>query len=164
MPGSTFYQYKHAIGRAAIEIGVNKTSRLLNVPKSTVSYWKKKVLHSHFHPQKWGGWRWSKYSIVDNVFIRLLLWTLIQEDPFLTLQEYASALTSFNFNVSRNYVRRIFHSWNWSWKVPIYKQIAKYSLENILYYGNYLSWILNLPTWLNIKYLDKVHFKQKGIK
>ncbi len=162
MPGLEFYQFKQTIGIMAIQIGVCKTAYLLKMPKSTVCYWKKKLLNPLFHPKKWGGHRWSKFNFVDTIFIRLYLWILVEEDPSLTLQEYASQISAVGFSVSRNYIRRIFRSWKWSWKVPIYKQIAKYTIENISYYGNYLSWILNLPSWLNIKYLDEVHFKNKG--
>ena len=120
-------------------------------------------MNPYFHPQKWRGWRKSKFNIVDTIVIRLLLWFFVEEDPTFTLQEYTEHLSILGFNVSRNYVRRIFKSWRWSWKVPQYKQIAKYTNSNIDYYGNYLSWIHLQPTWLNVKFLDEVHFVHKGI-
>ena len=43
MPGLLFYQYKRSIGHLTIEIGISETARLLQIPKSTVFYWKKKV-------------------------------------------------------------------------------------------------------------------------
>ena len=61
------------------------------------------------------------------------------------------------YSVSKSTIQRIFRSWRWSWKVPLYHQLHKYTPENINRYCQYMIWIkqCDLST---IKFIDESHF------
>ncbi len=48
-----------------------------------------------------------------------------------------------------------------SYKIASYKQIHKYTVENIRYYEEYLKAVIFLPL-CRLKFIDEVSFKKKG--
>jgi len=64
------------------------------------------------------------------------------------------------YDCEREFIRRIFKAWRWSWKKPAYKQIQKYTPENIERYNAYGAWILEQDL-KKIKFMDEVHFVSK---
>ena len=70
-------------------------------------------------------------------------------------------LANGGYFCSKEYIRKIFHSWRWSWKKPSYEQLDKYTPENIQYYFGFLEWVSQQEPG-RLKFLDEVHFKNKG--
>lgn len=85
--------------------------------------------------------------------------------PDTTLHEYSIFfLESCNMNVSKHYIARFFRSIRWSWKKPYRKSLRKYSNLNISYYHNFVSWISNLTSWQNIKFMDESTFNPRDLR
>lgn len=103
-----------------------------------------------------------KFSEVDHQCIRALLWLAVNEDPTRKLNEFVRELHEAGYNCSRETVRCIFHEWRWSWKRPSFKQLNKYTEANIERYQNYIDWILE-QNLLHVKFVDEVHFVNKGM-
>ncbi len=107
--------------------------------------------------------RWEKFSLLEKQQIEALLWLNVKGDPKRDIREHQSFLSTVGFDCSREYIRKIFVRWRWSWKVPEYQQIDKYTLTNQRYYVNYLSWLYSFRgNWRNIKFTDEVSFENRG--
>jgi hypothetical protein len=115
-----------------------------------------KVVFARFHI-----FRTFKFAAIDILRMKALLWISVKQNPTQKLADYVKELSKQGFNVSREFVRRIFVSWRWSWKKPSFKQLAKYSRKNVEYYHSFLSWIV-LQDLHKIKFMDEVHFVAKG--
>jgi len=72
------------------------------------------------------------------------------------------ALHKGGFDCHREFVRQIFKSWKWSWKKPSYKQLQKYTPENIRRYYAYADWIVEQDL-SKLKFMDEVHFVTKDV-
>jgi hypothetical protein len=57
----------------------------------------------------------------------------------------------------------MFKHWRWSWKIPVYKQIQKYTEENIEYYQEYLLNVFSIPM-SRLKFMDEVSFSKKDVR
>jgi len=87
----------------------------------------------------------------------------VKERPTRTLRDYCDALFEEQaWHVNREYVRRIFKSWRWSFKKPQFIQLQKYTAHNILYYGDFITWIYDKP-WHRLKFLDESHFEANDV-
>jgi len=64
--------------------------------------------------------------------------------------------------ISQTTIRRIFTSWRWSWKTPQYKQLHKYTAQNIDYYFRFGIWIRTLDA-SKCKFIDESHFVSKNL-
>jgi hypothetical protein len=62
----------------------------------------------------------------------------------------------------REYIREIFKQWKWSWKKPSFKQLQKYTPDNLEKYAAYVKWI-PLQDLSKLKFMDEVHFVAKGM-
>lgn len=157
------------LGEAAVELGQSVAAsnfniiihlmniEAYNVDRKVAAYWSKKVTIPTFHSASHGGRRWAKYSLEDEIRIRAILWDLCKKRPTHRIREYRQQLRELNFHVSREYIQRIFRSWNWTWKKVQTKQINKYNSENILRYIEFLNWI-NTAALSHVKFLDEGHF------
>ncbi len=111
----------------------------------------------------WGGARNRKFSEEQLEEIKVVLWELCKANPTIHIQEYQKEIgRKLDIAISATSIRRIFKKWRWSWKNVEYKQINKYTHENIINYGNYLLW-LNSQHWKHLKYLDEAHFVNRGM-
>lgn len=97
------------------------------------------------------------------MFIELALWENVQTNPIQNIRDLVKDLRSYGCNFSARYVKCIFKRWKWSWKKPQFKQLNKYSIKNIEYYGSFVFWLHSLTDWKQVKFLDEVHFVSKGI-
>ncbi len=52
--------------------------------------------------------------------------------------------------------------WKWSWKKPAYKQLLKYTPENLRRYQDYVNWIAEQDL-TKLKFMDEVHFVAEGM-
>jgi hypothetical protein len=101
-----------------------------------------------------------KFTIAQHKKIRAYLWVLCKEDPTRHLNDYVHELAEIGFSVSTEFVRQIFIGWKWSFKKPSYKQMLKYTKDNMKRYKDYIEWIA-LQDLKKLKFLDEVHFVSK---
>eukprot|EP01119_Soliformovum_irregulare_P003638 TRINITY_DN1445_c0_g1_i2.p1 TRINITY_DN1445_c0_g1~~TRINITY_DN1445_c0_g1_i2.p1 ORF type:complete len:314 (-),score=86.19 TRINITY_DN1445_c0_g1_i2:79-1020(-) len=131
----------------------------------TARYWKRWV-SGEFGFRGLPGRRESQsFSQSKHFLIQIhIYWLLKRVDPRLTLQEIQTNLNKrFNISVSKEFIRRIFVQWEWSWKRAAYIQKHKFTPENVRYYRAWLLFILRSD--LNhIKFLDEVHFEKNDVR
>lgn len=145
----------YLLGRIAVVAGSGFARRHFGASKGRVQYHKKKLLDGwknlilinflDFHSLPHGGNLYSASRFSDpqtKLRLSAFLWWQCQRKPTTKLKEYCRKVQQFlNLKVSVTTIRRIFRSWRWTFKKPDYKQIQKYSNENISYY--FRSWWFN---------------------
>lgn len=130
----------------------------MTVSRSQLSYWRKKINNPTFHSKSWGGARNFSFSQKTREKITQLLLEANEKDPSANLAEYQQILEKNGLVVSQMYIRRIFYSLKYTWKVPLRKIINKFSASNVFKYSEFLKWMMSLQTWTHVKYMDEVHF------
>jgi transposase len=85
------------------------------------------------------------------------LWRNVKRNPLQTIEQHRRFLARIGFTVGREFIRRTFLRWKWSWKKPQKKQVQKYTPVNIEKYTRFVVGIRDLPLE-KIKYLDESHF------
>jgi len=130
---------------------------MFNLRRHIVRYWKQKVEDETFHPGVHGGVRFTKFNPLEHQQIRAILWLLCTADPTRNLESYVSKTQELGFGVHREFVRKIFLEWKWSWRRPSRKQLQKYTLQNRRRYAEYVEWIVQQDL-RKVKFLDEVHF------
>jgi hypothetical protein len=63
--------------------------------------------------------------------------------------------------LSPQWVRRVFKGWNFTWKVPVRCQIAKFSPHNIRFYIHYTIAVSQLPRH-RLKFMDEAHLDHRS--
>ena len=121
-----------------------------------VLYWIQKFFCPNFHPKSHGGHHWQKFNNAISNSIWIALWDILQQFPLGTIPFFVKKLQSLDFNVSYDDVRKIFASWNWSWKIPGVQQLLKYTPANIEYYFTFAVFIQYIPL-MKMKWLDEAH-------
>jgi len=111
----------------------------------------------------WGGRRHSKFDAQTQVEIEQLIWFLVLDNPLMAAHEYVVALAAVGVVVNASWVNRVFKRWGLSWKKPIYKQINKFTMDNILYYAEYVYAVGMLP-WVSLKFCDESHFESRSLR
>jgi hypothetical protein len=90
------------------------------------------------------------------------LWVFCNENPTYKLGDYRFKLLELGYDCNRDYIRAIFKEWKWSWKRPSFKQLQKYTPENMGKYAAYVAWIA-MQDLTKMKFMDEVHFVSKGM-
>lgn len=157
----SFQQSVRSLGILAIDKGMKFAKKFSSNSREKIRYWKKKVLQPSFHSQQLGGCRHFKFTEEEHQNFRVLLWIHAKEDPTKKLRDYQNSLEVYGYFVSKEFIRKIFVEWKWSWRVPSYKQIQKYTEKNLKRYSDYITWISS-RNLLNLKFLDEVHFVAKS--
>lgn len=155
--------YRSALGKHCSEVGVGAAARAFNVSYPLAVYWYHKYLNPEFHGNTYGGHRWCKFSERDRYILEARLWQTAKEHPCWRIQDFVEDLILAGFSVNREFVRRIFKTWRWSWKRADPKQPHKYTLENMNYTIDFVLWIRTVPLD-KVKFLDESHFNSKGME
>jgi len=111
----------------------------------------------------WGGRRWAKFSDDEDALAEFLLWVLIKSNPMRCRPELVNLLAAEGVIVSESWITRKLQKWKWSFKVASYRQIQKFTMENITYYGVYLTNICRIP-FLKLKFLDESRFVSRRLQ
>ena len=157
--------FPRILGTFATHHGICKTSKMFVENKGRVKYWKSKVQNPAFHSSSHGGIRRQKWDSETKLDLEMLVWSNISENPFLGLKELQQKIhNAKGITVSKTWLRKLLKKWKWSMKKPEWKQIQKYSEENITYYIQFVKWIQSLPTWTNVKTFDEAHFRSSDMK
>ena len=160
-------------------------------PKDRVSrhsyrYWSRKVHDPGFHPLRHGGRRAGTFKLtqLESALVDRVLHSGFRRRPDRNLISVARSITNLindylrprtnatfvmlNLQPMPNAVlftvrdlRRIFHRWGWTLKVPIRFQLNKFRPENILRYINYAVAV----TWVDprrLKFLDEASYCARG--
>jgi len=132
--------------------------------RGRTEYHMKKVLSASFHSKPHGGKQYSRKKISDVYqLLCAFLWWRCQYNPTTRLPEYRKEVwEKLRIDVSVPTLSRIFLSWRWSWKRPDYRQLNKYTTENISYYFTYVMNIISLPCD-KLKFADESHFVSKDL-
>ena len=110
-------------------------------------------------------YRGLKYGDDADAIIGCVLWANVRLHPTYNLAQYTNLLNRLmpGANISREFVRRIFVSWGWTWKQPSTQQLRKYTAENMQYYRR---WIFALPLHPlhKLKFCDEAHFTTRHLR
>jgi len=142
--------------------GVRSAATRLGVSVGFTSYW---YYQSKFHTRYWGGSHNYLFPHQVVICIEHCLWILYQTNPSRPWSHYVRVLKFYlpQINVPYHWIRRIFKSWNFSWKKPERRQIEMFTAENIAYYSIFCIQIANIPT-RRIHYFDESHFDYRDFK
>jgi len=137
----------------------------MGVTEGFARYWTTKLLNPNFHPGSHGGARdsRSRFDANELLFVEWLLLAAIRFNPLQTIGQLRSVLQSFGVDIAENWIKRTFHRWGWSCKHPRYKQINKFTMDNMLYTGHFL-WEVRGRSPIQLKYLDESHFDSKELR
>jgi len=150
-------------GQYAIDHSTKAASSLFTLSSNVIKYHKRKLLqYPRFHPLQHGGLRHYKFSPVEHENLRTLLWILVQEDPTRKLSQFVEELNNSGYQCSKEFVRKIFVSWRWSWKIPSYQQLLKYTPRNVERYGDWVEFIVTADL-SRVKFCDEAHFVSKDL-
>lgn len=69
----------------------------------------------------------------------------------------------WNRDLSNTTTKRLLKSWNWTWKVPTYVQLNKYTESNLTYYGYYMLFLKRVDI-SKLKFVDECHFVPKNLR
>lgn len=157
-----FYSLRMTIGRVAQYLPLSAVSRLFNVGKSLVRYWRKR---SQVRTRNsWGGKRWSYFSEKEQQLLEEVIFQVISAKPDTTLGGIRSKLdTDFSIRVSETWLSRLFNKWGFTWRIPETKQLSKFSSTNNGEYIRYLCNVVNLDI-SKLKYVDESTFSTKTLR
>jgi len=144
-------------GCFAIAFSVKQAARVFDLPTHVVSYWKKKAQNPHYRSNSHGGARNVLFKPHERLVAEQILILSATSDPTRKISDYVNLLKDCGFPVGREWVRLIFKKFGYSWKLPRYKQIQKFTAENMEYYLAFLFWITKQDV-SKFKYMDEVHF------
>lgn len=171
-----WYWWKFCLenGLHAIKNGLSNTSKSFHVGLKFAKYWAKKLTDRNHHWNNHGGkrylsifssvnicYRHQKFSDAEKRLIQIILWHYVNDNPTHNIADYVRILDQHHLSCSREFIRQIFKKWRWSWKIPNYFQLNKYTTKNIEYYGDYIYWIRQ-EDLRRIKFMDEVHFVARG--
>jgi len=71
-------------------------------------------------------------------------------------------LRNSGYQCSKEFVRKIFVSWKWSWKVPSFQQLLKYTPRNLQRYGDWVEFITTADL-SRVKFCDEAHFVSRDV-
>jgi len=153
------------MGLSGIFYGDSEAANSLGMSRYHITYWVEKLQNNQFHGNTWGGKR-SKQIFEDEeldfVFAGFLLF--IKNYPDADLRDVTEFLeNTYQRNISKMSTSRLLKSWKWSWKVPSYVQINKFTQENMDYYFHYVNWVVRQnPS--KLKFIDESHILPKGLR
>lgn len=165
-----FSKYEnYLVGRVAIEKSSSYAKDLFHCSQDRVTYHKTKVASGgKFHSKPHGGSSYfptSPFAKGSEAYRKICaaLWWKCRSQPTTKVREYKYFIAQkLGISISETSIRRIFTSWGWSWKKPVYIQYAKFSAQNIEYYFNFVIWVLQQDP-MKCKYLDECHFSSKKL-
>lgn len=85
----------------------------------------------------------------------------VEIDPCRSQQQLALALGHYGVAVERDYVQRSLEHMGISYKAVSNKNELKFSMENIIYYADYMSWVRSVP-WIRLKFMDECSFESRS--
>jgi len=135
---------------------IGEVAEIFKTTPQRVRYWVEKFFSPSFHSQRHGGFRHQKFDNVTQSLIHAALWDLLERFPLGTIRFFVKKLRKLKFAVVYSDVRKIFNSWNWSWKIPGVQQLHKYTPSNVEYYFTFAVGIRFLPL-IHLKWLDEAH-------
>jgi hypothetical protein len=94
------------------------------------------------------------------VFQSVLI-TELRIDPLRTQQQLARSLETYGFAVSKGFVQRACKRIGFSSKGVSHKHENKFSIENVLYYADFLTLIRTVP-WITLKFSDEASFESRS--
>lgn len=95
---------------------------LLQGSRQRLYYWKQKAVKPSIHSKGWGGRRYVKYTEEQEALISDVICKQMVSQPCSTIKDYLAVLNDHNFVVGRTWLARLFKSWRWSWKKPLFQQ------------------------------------------
>jgi len=172
----SYYKLRYLIGVASNLNGITKTANLFQISKSMVKYWKKKYNDPTFHNGTWGGFRWSKFKLDEELKILRLSIEYIKEQSlkgiYLNVNHILNYLNTsgiFSQIIKKTWLKNRFFNLGWRWRQSSINQIEKFSDYNINRYLLWINWMnsLSVEEIRKIKFMDESHFqpyKTKGPK
>jgi len=138
----------------------------LNLPRSHVDYWLQKRNDNTFHQLEWGKHKNRKRVFneteLPQVFQAFL--DLVKENPTVNVSHIRDMFSNtFNRPISETTTKRVLKHWGWTWKVPTFVQINKYSQDNMIYYAAYVEFLKRVDH-RRLKFVDESHFVPKNLR
>jgi hypothetical protein len=80
---------------------------------------------------------------------------------FFSFDAFHKILRDAGHNVSAGWLSGLIKSWGYSFKKVEYRQMNKFTDENMRYYATFIESMQHIP-YKRLKFLDESHFKSKG--
>jgi len=103
-----------------------------------------------------------KLSPAEKLHLQVILYQYWEEHPFSSLQKFLLVAEQAGFSISRKYLQCIFKEWNFTFHQPSRQQLQKLSIDNILYYPQFLISLQDIPLE-KLKYLDEASFASRKL-
>ena len=78
---------KLQLGKLSYYYSLSNISKVTNLSKQNLYYWKKKIKTNNFHISTWGGARNCKYTIKVEAIIRVVIKNIIFNNIILSLSK-----------------------------------------------------------------------------
>jgi len=160
-----FYNHRICLGIYADQYGVKEAMAAFQCSRETARYWKKKLNNDFWMNYNCGGTRTSKFSLEQMLQIEAEILEFFQINPrgsYLEVKEYLKE--SLDIDISTTYICDISTKrLGLSYKKSEYRNILKYSEENMDYYPVYLLWVYDID-WIRIHFVDECHYDERKLK
>lgn len=109
-----FYLRRACGGTAALAYSPKLVLATTNLSRHQVRYWMQKVVDPSFHPGKWGGYRYSKFTTDERKKIEAFVWALLKADCSLHAKEICHRINAeLGLEVKSDWVYDLLRSWRW---------------------------------------------------
>lgn len=126
-----------------------------------VRYWIRKAQDDTWHAGRAGGARNFAFTPEEERFVDAALWRALCANPTGMLDEFAVSIASdTNLVANSRWISRTLVRWGFSRKIALYKQILKYTLQNVQYYATFVTRILEIDPF-RLKFADESHFASR---
>lgn len=131
-----YVEYAGTVGNQRWSAGATEIARQFGCSRDFVRYHGRKAVDPLWHAGRWGGSRGrAQYNEQAQLLLETVLWQEVLHDPVRGLAEFSTIMRENGFDVSPTWVQRCFVRWGYSHKLPSYKNVNKFTLANIYYYG-----------------------------
>jgi hypothetical protein len=142
----------------------NLTANILGLSSaSLVRYWVNKFVDSTFHCSSIGGDRKSIFKGYEIAIVNDAIATYLKDNPKSRSPDLKAHLEYvFDRTISDDVQKSLLYNIGWSWRVPTAFQIHKYTLQNMIYYAEFLLEVSRIPIH-KLKYIDEAHIVSKDL-
>jgi hypothetical protein len=93
--------------------------------------------------------------------VKLMTFRCVALRQFYSFYDFWRVLIDAGFRVSTGWLSNLIKLWGYSFKKVEYRQLNKFTPENMAYYTSFIALMQQIP-FSRLKFLDESHFKSKG--
>ena len=130
-----YVEFSSLVAASVLVDGESATVQRFGCTRGFARYHGEKLRNARWHDGRWGGSNGNaRHEPEVEELLRFVLWQEVTADPLRTIQQFRITLTRHGFHVSDSWVKRCFARWGISRQKPSYRNLAKFTISNIIYY------------------------------